>query len=227
MTQSNLIVAQTVGNLALQTIQTMEMTGSFHPVPMAAPGPVSAGTLEPAFFYPSPDVGPSRSSLRYFLAGTAITAVGTALAGCRSDPAPAPIPHESALPANQGNCPPNSRDPFCMGYKASVGEMRREREEGHHTDQALTAWLVGIAILLVGIPSAIIIIRRSRKIKRLEASLKAAGVTPEPPKPGLISRLFRRRPKPAALEAPPQDPAATPEAATVAVTTDITSKGKS
>lgn len=135
-------------------------------------------------------------SARYVLAGSMATvALGTVLAGCRSDPAPAPIPHESSLPANQGSCPPNSRDPFCMGYKASVGEMRREREEGHHTDQALTAWLVGLAIFLVAVPSAIMIIRRGRKIKRLEASLNAAGVTPESPKPGFFSRLFRRTPK--------------------------------
>jgi hypothetical protein len=142
---------------------------------------------------------------------TAAVALGTVLAGCRSDPAPAPIPHESALPANQGNCPPNSRDPFCQGYKASVEEMRHHREEGHHTDQALTGILVGLAIFVVAVPTSLIIWKRGRKIKRLEAELKAAQ-PPEsgdkPRQPGWFRRLFRRTPKAYAVEAPRETPPA-------------------
>ncbi len=145
-------------------------------------------------------------SVRYVLAGSMATvALGTVLAGCRSDPAPAPIPHESSLPPNQGNCPPGSRDPFCMGYKASVGEMRERREEGHHSDQALTGILVGLAIFLVAVPSGIMIWRRGRKIKRLEAELSAARPPESGDKPrrsgGLFSRIFRRTPKVEAPEA--------------------------
>jgi hypothetical protein len=151
-------------------------------------------------------------SSRYVLAGSLATlALGTVLAGCRSDPAPAPIPHESSLPPNQGNCPPGTRDPFCLGYKGSVVEMRREREEGHHTDQALTAWLLGITVLLVGVPSAIMIVRRGRKIKRLQAELKAARPDTDnpPPQSGFFGRLLKRTPKtegPAAPEASSENP---------------------
>jgi hypothetical protein len=81
--------------------------------------------------------------------------------------------------------------------------MRRHREDGHHTDQALTGILVGLAIFLVAVPTSIIIWKRGRRIKRLEAELKAAR-PPEsgdhPRRPGFFSRIFRRAPKAATVE---------------------------
>lgn len=174
------------------------------------------------------DTSTGSSSGRYVLASSlAGVALGTVLVGCRNDPAPAAIPHESALPPNQGNCVPGSRDPFCRGYKASVEEMREHREQGHHSDQALTAILLGITVLVIGVPSAIMVVRRGRKIKRLEAELNAA----RPPESGnkqrqqgFFRRLFTRTPKAEAPAAPDNRPSDSVEDATTEEATTTTTK---
>ncbi|HEX5037478.1 MAG TPA: hypothetical protein VFX30_10005 [bacterium] len=174
------------------------------------------------------DGSTGRSSGSYVLATSmAGVALGTVLVGCRNDPAPAAIPHESSLPPNQGHCAPGSRDPFCQGYKASVEEMREHREQGHHSDQALTAILLGITIFVIGVPSAIMIIRRGRKIKRLEAELNAA----RPPESGskqrqqgFFRRLFTRTPSPAPAGSAADRPKDAIEDATTEEATTTTTK---
>ncbi len=188
--------------------------------------PLAASTLEaPAAAF---ETSSERSS-GYVLTGSLATiALGTVLAGCRSDPAPAPITHESTLPPNQGSCRPGSRDPFCQGYKASVQEMRHEREEGHHTDQSLFL-LEGVGIFLaVALPTTIMIVRRNRKIKKLQAALNEI----RPPesgdkqrKPGFFRRLFTRTPKAEATQGSPNRPAGSVEDATTGKSDTATKAG--
>jgi hypothetical protein len=136
--------------------------------------PLTLATDSPVFHEPS-----SGHSTRYVIVGTAAAALGTVLAGGCSDPRPAPIANESAIPPNQSHCTPGSTSAYCTSQREVLNEMIRMREEGHHSDQSLFAILGAVAV--VGAVGAFFLGRRRGRKKAERAAQEQANQAQQQP----------------------------------------------